>query len=364
MNFISRIESFFSQRFGSRPALYVPTGRFGLWLALRHSLPASARVLVSPVTCEQVVLALLAAGMKPVLGPVNPASGNLDARALTDDHWQGIDAVLTTNLYGLPDDMHALCAETESRRIVLIEDACHAFDTSVEGQRIGDFGACAVFSLAKHLGGSGGVLLFRQERDREALQRMMREGLGSRFIDRLRALGGKVLPRSCPAAAAGHRTAYDRAALERAIRCAPDIKAFDAFLGEGRSSYRCMPTTHDQASTLAALEGWETEGARRRECVRAFLESGSLPAGVTLPAHSTPLRIPFFVERREGAIAKLAANGIRVSLVYDPPLHEHFPSLPSQSVRWTADCARWCDSVLPIAPGDLAKFAQLRDGLI
>ena len=365
MNFSSRIESFFSKRFGSRPALYVPSGRFGLWLAARHTLPPSARVLLSPVTCDQVVYALLAAGMTPVFGPVNPSTGNLDPRAIPADHWRGLDAVLTTNLYGAPDDMAYLLDASEAHGIVLIEDACHAFDSSVRGRRIGSFGVCAVFSLAKHLGGAGGVVLFRDESDRPALEKMIRGGLGSPLLERMRSLARRVWsrlfgPPTSTNPVVGHRTLFDRRSIDEAVRRAPSIKAFDPFLGSGSGSYRCAPALKNQAATLKALENWEAEAGRRRESVRQFGESGMIPEDIALPDDSTVLRVPLFVKNREETIASLASDGIRVSLVYDPPLHEQFPWLQSIGGPWSPAHSRWCDEVLPIAPEQLAMFTQVR----
>lgn len=343
LHFTSRIESFFS-----------------------HRLPPSSRVLLSPVTCDQVVYALLAAGMTPVFGPVNPATGNLDSREVREEHWSSLDAVLTTNLYGVPDDMEFLRLAAEAHDIVLIEDACHAFDSSLCGQRIGSFGACAVFSLAKHLGGAGGILLFRDESDRTALKKMMHEGLGIPLLNRVKSFAQRVRSRLFGSSKSahpmvGHRTVFDRNTLDQAIQNAPNIKAFDSFLGSDGSSYRCLPLMKEQASTLAALEGWETEGRRRRECVRKFRKSGMVSMDVALPDDSTLLRIPLFVENREQNIARLVSEGIRVSLVYDPPLHVHFSWLPSIGGEWTPARSRWCDRVLPIAPDQLAKFAQAKE---
>lgn len=362
MNFPSRIEAFFSERFDSQPALYVPSGRFGLWLAALHTLPPAARVLLSPVTCEQVLYALLAAGMKPVFGPVNPATGNLDPCAVSPAQWDSIDAVLTTNLYGMPDDMVRLQEVKERHGVTLIEDACHAFDSSVGGQRIGSFGTCSVFSLAKHAGGSGGVLLFRDEKDRPALVAMMRAGLGSPLLNRLQSLTSRLRSRlgrasASPVAGAGHRDALERPALDHAVSKAPNIKAFDLFLGAGGSSYRCFPPLKAQAATMQALDNWEAEARHCRESVRTFQKSGLVPRDIVLPEDSTLLRVPLFVENREETITQLAAEGIPISLVYDPPLHEHCPWIPSIAAHWTPAQSRWCAKVLPIAPQKLAMAA-------
>jgi dTDP-4-amino-4,6-dideoxygalactose transaminase len=301
--------------------------------------------------------------MTPVFAPVDPATGNLAPTAVSPGQWKDIDAVLTTNLYGMPDDMNCLQEVKAAHGITVIEDACHAFDSSVNGRQTGSFGDCAVFSLTKHLGGAGGVILFRAEKDRAALKDMLHAALGSRWWNRLQSGGDRVRTRLFGALASppgiGHRSPVDRAALENAIRRAPDICAFDQFLGAGGSAYRCMPKPENQAATLVALGNWEAVAKARRAQVRSFLKDRPIPANVAAPLDdSTPLRLPVFVENREETISQLADEGIQVSLVYDPPLHEHFPWIKSIVGPWRLEHSRWASRVLPLSPEQLTALPK------
>src|ERR671915_1785973 len=106
-NEVRAIEEFFRRRYG-REALYLPSGRLALFLAFQEWLRPGDRLLMSPVNDDVVFFVVLAAGLVPVLGPVDPRTGNLDPAAIEDSGWTRLRAVLTTNLYGIPDRMDLL----------------------------------------------------------------------------------------------------------------------------------------------------------------------------------------------------------------------------------------------------------------
>src|SRR5690606_41847955 len=140
-----------------RRCLLLPSNRLGLYLALRHWCSPGQRLLMSPISADEILFLVLAAGLRPVIAPLSPRDGNVDA-ARAD--LSGVDAVLTTNLYGLPDDVTAFSGK------VVVEDVAHAMETTVGGRPLGTFGLAGVFSLGKHPGaGSGGVLAVAEESD-------------------------------------------------------------------------------------------------------------------------------------------------------------------------------------------------------
>ena len=62
---VRAIEEFFARRYGPQ-ALYLPSGRLALYLALREWLRLGDRVLMSPVNDDVVFFTVLAAGLVPV----------------------------------------------------------------------------------------------------------------------------------------------------------------------------------------------------------------------------------------------------------------------------------------------------------
>jgi dTDP-4-amino-4,6-dideoxygalactose transaminase len=74
------IEELFRNRY-DREAIYLPSGRLALYLALREWLDPGTRVLMSPINDDVVLFIVLAAGLVPIIGPLDPSTGNLDPRS-------------------------------------------------------------------------------------------------------------------------------------------------------------------------------------------------------------------------------------------------------------------------------------------
>ncbi|MGW4801252.1 DegT/DnrJ/EryC1/StrS family aminotransferase, partial [Nonomuraea sp. NPDC004297] len=146
-----------------RHCLSLPSNRLGLYLALRHWCVPGQRLLMSPISADEILFLVLAAGLRPVIAPLSPRDGNIDASRVDLDT---VDAVLTTNLYGLPDAAPAFAGK------ILVEDVAHAMESDLDGRPLGTFGHASVFSLSKHPGaGSGGVLAVEDAADLLALTR-------------------------------------------------------------------------------------------------------------------------------------------------------------------------------------------------
>ena len=149
--------------------MFLPSARLGLYLAFREWLRPEQRLLMSPVNDDVVFFTVLAAGLIPVLGPLDPRTGNLDPDSVGEAAWRSVSAVMTRNLYGIPDQMEHLAEICRRKDILLIEDASQALDSCAGGQRVGKFSSVAVFSLSKHIEGVGGVLAFSEAERRPSL---------------------------------------------------------------------------------------------------------------------------------------------------------------------------------------------------
>ncbi len=98
---------------------------------------------MSPVNDDVMVFVVLAAGLRPVMAPMPPRDGNIDIRAVPESTWRSVGAVLTTNVYGMPDDVDELRTRCDRMGIPLLEDAVHAIGTTVGDRPIGTFGTAA-----------------------------------------------------------------------------------------------------------------------------------------------------------------------------------------------------------------------------
>ncbi len=371
------IEAFFRRRFG-RDAFYLPSGRLGLYLVFREWLRPGDRLLMSPVNDDVVFFTVLAAGLVPVLAPVDPYTGNIDPAAIDDSTWERLHAVMTTNLYGIPDRMDLLQAQCRRHRLLLVEDACHAIDSRFAGQRIGKFGSVAVYSLGKHVGGVGGVVTFAEESRRESLARRAEKelryrslpqaaaariraslssvGASTRARRRLARMRDRLLPR--PIARSGHRMPYELTAVRQAQDEGGGLDRFERWVRVDNPAYRTWPLRSSLRATLKRLETFEESRRLRIAGTGKLLELGYTPAGFRVPADTALLRVPLFVQERENVVARFAERGLTAHYIYDPPLDLYAPAL-AEGLPSPRAARIWSRDVLPVDPLCADRFLAL-----
>ncbi|MFI9121695.1 DegT/DnrJ/EryC1/StrS family aminotransferase [Streptomyces bikiniensis] len=371
----AELEELMRDRLGGRECLYVPSCRFGLYLALRHWCEPGGRVLMSPVNDDVIFFVVLAAGLRPVQAPLDPRDGSVDAAAVPDSVWSGLSAVLTTNLYGNPDPAPELRERCDRLGIPLIEDAAHAIGSTTGGRPVGTYGEASVFSLSKHVhAGTGGFLsladpALRGELGaaRDALLHPTRAAAELAHLARPYAEAAVRGLRLTGAARAALRALglEEREeirmplrpdALERALPAAPALEPFHPWVRVDMHAYRLRPGTAKLRRTgrrLARLDG--VLAAHRAGTAR--LLAGEYGAGAD--AEAQPLfRVPLLVEDRDAAVAALARRRITTGYVYDPPLDAYAgeaftdPSPAPEPAAWFARHAlpvdpRRADEVLP-----------------
>ena len=365
--FVQAIEDFFRARYG-REALYLPSGRAALFLAFREWLAPGDRVLMSPVNDDVVFFVVLAAGLVPVLGPIDPRTGNLDPTAIADSTWTTLRGILTTNLYGIPDRMDLLAERCRRHDLVLVEDAAHAIDSRCDGRRIGEFGAAAAYSLSKHLGVTGGVLTFadvgrRPSLERWAAREFRHRSLPEVIAQRARsvfkgerwilALRDRLVPR--PRERTGHRMAYDAGTVRRAQQQGGGFDRFDRWVRVDNRAYRTWPERATQRAALRGLREFEENRHRRLAGGRKLLELGLTPVGLSVPADVALFRVPLFVRGREAVRAQMAKRGLALDYIYDPPLDVYAPALTERLASGGA-AGHWSSDVLPVDPALADRF--------
>ncbi|SDL13954.1 DegT/DnrJ/EryC1/StrS family aminotransferase [Streptomyces indicus] len=380
MPYGARLADAMARRIG-RECLYTPSARLALYLALRRWCRPGGRVLMSPVNDDVILFVVLAAGLRPVQAPVAAADGNIDPAAVPEPLWRSLDAVLTTNLYGMPDRVRELRRRCDALGIPLIEDAAHAIGTHVGGQPVGTFGTAGAFSLGKHVQGkAGGFLAVEDARTRRELERLRDDLL---LPARLHEdLATTLLPLARSAVRTLHlvrpvwRTAQRLGLLEReAIRMplraprlavaatrAPSVPAYDLWLRVDLHSYRDRHGPLVRGQLAARLARLDRDLARRRAGVAALTRTvWASPALREHLAHEGPLplfRAPLLVQDRDALIDRLVHHGLVAGYLYDPPLDDYAgpeftdPSPSPEAARWFAA------HVLPADPREAPRLMR------
>jgi hypothetical protein len=374
------VASVLEERTG-RPCLFLPSGRLGLYLALRTWLSPGDRVLMSPLNDDVILFVVLAAGLRPVMAPVSADDGNIDPGAVLDATWSRLGGVLTTNLYGLPDRAAELGARCDRLGIPLIEDAAHAIQTEVGVRPIGGFGTAAAFSLSKHAGADGGgVLAFadpgcrpRLEALRDQLLRARRwrlaVDLGRPAAERLVYWAHLVRPARFMRRTLGlaERTAYRmplRAPLlDQAVAAAPQLDRFDPWVRVDLHDYRQSPRPFQLRRMLARLDGLDGQRPRRLAGVRRLAALPAAVPAVRRDPDQSLFRVPLLVEERDPVLVELLRRQIPVGYIYDPPLDDYVgprfaePSPDPEVARWLAR------RILPVDPLDAGRVLGILGSL-
>lgn len=377
-----KIEDFFRRRY-RKEAMFLPSGRLGLYLALREWLQPGQRLLMSPVNDDVVFFTVLAAGLIPVIGPLDPRTGNLDLHWVGEDVWRSISAVITTNLYGIPDQMEQLAEICRRRDILLIEDACQALDSQCGGLLIGQFSSVAVFSLSKHIAGVGGVLAFSEAKRRTSLSsralaevlhrsvpnilqhavrpvlRSLAEALGA--LGTLRRVKQRFFPpeRERPR----HRMEYALEQVLEARQAGVGLGGFDQWVGIDNANYRTLPPDSAVASTLQQLEDFDQNRQRRIEGARRLLALGLTPPDIPIPKDSALFRVPLFVRDREEVLRRFADRHFSLDYIYDPPLDVYASPRLAEKIPSPVGTECWTRDVLPVDPMYAHRFLDLLRGL-
>lgn len=144
-------------RLGVRHVVAVSSGTAALHLALEAMrLPEGSGVLVPSLTFTATVQAILAARLQPVFCEVDAATLQLDlddvARRLRprDEHASASGrprVVLPVHFGGAACDMAALTTLADAFDLLVVEDAAHAFGSTLDGRALGTFGDAGCFSF-------------------------------------------------------------------------------------------------------------------------------------------------------------------------------------------------------------------------
>lgn len=161
---VAAFESEFAAFCGAAHGVGVNSGTDALILALRTlGLGAGDEVITVSHTAVATVAAIIAAGARPVLVDIDPATFTIDPEAVERAVGPKTRAIIPVHLYGLPADMDAIMAIAERHGLMVIEDCAQAAGARYRGRRVGAIGHVGCFSFypTKNLGaiGDGGMIM-------------------------------------------------------------------------------------------------------------------------------------------------------------------------------------------------------------
>lgn len=245
---------------------------------------AGDEVVTTPFSFFATAGCIARVGARPVFVDIDPATFNIDARAVAPAVTPRTKAIVPVHLFGQSADMAPIVEVADRAGVPVIEDAAQAIGACYRGKSVGSLGAAGCFSFfpTKNLGAFGDAGLVTTTDP--SLARKLRA---------IRQHGGEVK--------------YHHDVVGANFR----IDALQAAVLRVK---------------LPHLRGWTELRRRNAERYHALFRSAGLEGIVTLPARSPDsthvynqfvIRVP----ERDGLRAHLQSAGIGTEIYYPVPLH-------------------------------------------
>ncbi|HVY75127.1 MAG TPA: DegT/DnrJ/EryC1/StrS family aminotransferase [Puia sp.] len=157
-NAVKQFEQEFSEYCGVPHACGVANGLDALVLALKAlDLAPQDEILVPSNTYIATILAILQAGLKPVLVEPDIRTYNIDPKKIEEQITSRTRAILVVHLYGKLCAMDQILPIARQHHLRVIEDCAQAHGASLHDQKAGSFGDFGAFSFypTKNLGALG-----------------------------------------------------------------------------------------------------------------------------------------------------------------------------------------------------------------
>lgn len=152
------------------------SGRAAMTFALRviaqHAGSGRNQVVVPAYTCYSVPAAIERAGLVPVACDIDPRSASMDMEHLVRLVTGPVVAVISANLFGIPNRLDEIEEVTRRHGVLFFDDAAQAMGARLAGRPVGGFGELGLYSFDKGKNIStmqGGALLARNGPLLEAL---------------------------------------------------------------------------------------------------------------------------------------------------------------------------------------------------
>lgn len=139
---------------GHTRAWPMSSGRAAMTMILRAmksiSLdPGRDEVVIPAYTCYSVPAAIERAGLRPHLCDIDPATLAMCPHALSRLDFSRVLAIISSNLYGIPNPLPAYESIARSHGVMMLDDAAQALGAQIGRRPVGAFGDAGLYSFDK-----------------------------------------------------------------------------------------------------------------------------------------------------------------------------------------------------------------------
>ena len=169
---VRRLESELATALDVPAVQVVSSGTQGLELMIRAFDLAPGEIITTPFTFAATATVIARSGHRPVFADIDPATWNLDPKAVRQTITPSTRAILATHVFGNPADVAALDEIGAEHNLPVFYDAAHGFWVWHRGRGLLAFGDAAAISFHAtkpfHTG-EGGAVVFRDPARRAVL---------------------------------------------------------------------------------------------------------------------------------------------------------------------------------------------------
>ncbi|MCC7362928.1 MAG: DegT/DnrJ/EryC1/StrS family aminotransferase [Dehalococcoidia bacterium] len=329
---VEAFEHEFAAAYGTPHALAVNSGTAALHLALQAcGVGPGDEVVTVANTFIATAEAISLVGATPVFADIEPGGFNLDPDDFAAKITSRTRAVIVVHLYGRVAQMDRIVAIAREHGLRVIEDACQAHGSAVDGRRAGTFGDAGCFSFypTKNVGtvGEGGLVITADDAIAARVASLRNHGQADRHVH--------VEP------GYNYRMPELQAAALRVL--VPHLEAWNAARIRAAAWYR-----EELAGTSVALPVEGTAGGHvyhlyvvrhsRRAELQQFLGSRGIASAIHYP---TPVHLqPAYASERHGP-GSLPRTEAAVREILSLPMH---PSITREEVAAVAAAIREFDA--------------------
>ena len=149
-----RLKALICESLGSENAFLFANGRgamsFLLQCMVKEREGDHKNVVVVPsYTCYSVAASALKAGLKVLVCDIDKKTLSYDLEQLESIDFDNVLAIVSSSLYGLPNDLSSLEELTRAKGAYLIDDAAQCLGATVQGRPVGSFGDAGILSFDK-----------------------------------------------------------------------------------------------------------------------------------------------------------------------------------------------------------------------
>ncbi len=135
-------------------------------------------------------------GAKVVFCDLKKGFFNLDPAEVAKKVTPRTKAIIPVHLYGQPADLDAILEIARKHKLIVIEDCAQAQGARYKGQRVGNYGAAAVFSFfpSKNLGGfgDGGAVIAKDPAVLKKIRMFSNHGRTAKYLHEFEGINSRL----------------------------------------------------------------------------------------------------------------------------------------------------------------------------